>query len=176
MFKARGKQLRPTALLLWGTVALIAGLGLLIALMPNKPPAIEQPDSTFLEAAPKAHALWSALVLATLQDQPSPLPSVFKAYSEGLKKNFGYDQYTVIAENETILAEKQERWFIPSEQVYLSTRMIKVDETGIFLNVQVFQNDKLLVDADAKMSPGKPLFIKGPIKGHGQLIFVLAAK
>jgi hypothetical protein len=41
------------------------------------------------------------------------------------------------------------------------------------LNLQLFQEHKLLLETDAKLSKSSPLVIRGPQVGDGQLVLLL---
>ncbi|MFQ3577616.1 MAG: hypothetical protein SNJ52_01210 [Verrucomicrobiia bacterium] len=168
-------QARVLSSVLWVLVFLVAVAGLAVALLPPRP-ILPGSEAIPLRENPPIHSIWSGLILATLQSHPQPLPTVLAPFEEGLKANFGYDQYVILAETESLLTEHQERWFVPSEQTYLSTRLVASGDEGPTIAFQVFQKNKLLLEGEARMVNGEPLFIKGPPKGHGQLIFAIIAK
>jgi hypothetical protein len=41
------------------------------------------------------------------------------------------------------------------------------------VNIQLFQDNRPILETEAKVSPGSPLFIRGPQHGSGQVIIVL---
>jgi hypothetical protein len=45
--------------------------------------------------------------------------------------------------------------------------------TGYQLNLQLFKERELLLETEAKLAVSKPLVIKGPQVGDGQLLLVL---
>jgi hypothetical protein len=44
---------------------------------------------------------------------------------------------------------------------------------GYLLNLQLYRDEKPLVDTEARLAPGSPMFIRGPQYGNGQIILVL---
>ncbi len=170
------KGFRPALLLPWLLLLATGGLGIYLIGAVNHPKSQEPALPDVETAAPVGRGLWTGLVLATLRPNPEPLPPPLDEYEAGLRENFGYDQYTILTEADHLLADTTQKWFVPSEEIYLNSRLLGEKDGTLAINFQVFQRGRLLVDADADMVPGKPLFIKGPIKGHGQLIFVLVAR
>jgi hypothetical protein len=126
-------------------------------------------------ALPPGEALvWSALLIATNEKEPSRAPSELRRLEDRMRRVFGYNQFKVIEEAENRVSKQGERWFVPTEQMYLGMRLLgdpKQDRQAV--NLKIWRKNQLLVDADATIRPGSPLFVRGPLKGRGQLIFVI---
>ena len=132
-------------------------------------------------AAPRAGAqqpdtLFGALVLATKSEHPAPPPDALHGQAKNLEEVFGYNDFKLLGEKRKVVATGTEDWLVPSRQFFL-----RVDTKsplpgvpgGYALGLQLLQQDHVVVDADAKLSRERPLFIRGPFVGHGQLLILL---
>ena len=121
--------------------------------------------------------IWSALVVATNAASPKDAPVQLKEFAPRLKRIFGYNQFELIGNATETIDDKSENWLVPSQNFYLSVKarraVSKEARGGYLLNLQLFQDKRPLVDTEAKLAPGSPLFIRGPQYGKGQLIIVL---
>ena len=132
--------------------------------------------------APKADAaavdkIWSAVVLATNPPTPKDPPPELREFTARLKRVFGYSQFELIGAAAEKIDEQNESWLVPSQSFWLSVKarraMAKEARGGYLLNLQLFHDKRPLLETEAKLAPGSPLFIRGPEYGHGQLIIVL---
>jgi hypothetical protein len=121
--------------------------------------------------------IWSALVVATNAASPKDAPAELREFAPRLKRIFGYNQFELVGSATEIIDDKIESWLVPSQNFYLGVKarraMSKEARGGYLLNLQLFQDKRPLVDTEAKLAPGSPLFIRGPQYGKGQLIIVL---
>ena len=63
------------------------------------------------------------------------------------------------------------------EQVFFAPRRFeRRDATGYLLDLQLFQEKKLLLETEAKLSKRSPLVIRGPQVGDGQLLLLLVVQ
>ncbi len=131
--------------------------------------------------APKAVAavdkIWSAVVLATNPTAPKEAPAELREFSARLKRVFGYSQFELIGAASEKIDEQNESWLVPSQSFWLSVKarraVSKEARGGYLLNLQLFHDKRPLLETEAKLAPGSPLFIRGPEYGHGQLIIAL---
>jgi len=121
--------------------------------------------------------IWSGVVLATQVSAPKPPPPELEEFASRLKRVFGYNQFELVGSATEVIDELSESWLVPSPLFPLSVmaRHAPSKEThgGYLLNLRLFQQDHPLVDTEAKLGPGSPLFIRGPLYGKGQIILVL---
>ena len=163
-------RIRPALVLLF---VLVSGGGLLRAneVIPTKAVG---PSATPVVAE---HRIWGALVVATNATNPKDPPAELQDFAARLKRVFGYNQFELAGSAANDIDELTESWLIPSPTFWLSVKARKATskETrgGYLLNLQLFQEKRLLVDSEAKLAPGSPLFIRGPQYGKGQVIIVL---
>ncbi|MEO5721163.1 MAG: hypothetical protein ABIR71_06810 [Chthoniobacterales bacterium] len=125
----------------------------------------------------KAETVWSGLVMANNVPQPTPIPAELTGLEGTLKQLFGYNQFQVIGQSRKTLKSGEEDWLATSK--YFS---LHVDSKGTkgsssyLLNLQLFQEKKLLLETEAKLSKRSPLVIKGPQIGAGQLVLLLVVE
>ena len=134
----------------------------------------------FTAVAPRADAadhLWSALILASNSPKPAATPPELQHFSERLKRIVGYNQLEIVGSSTAPLDEKKEILLTPTPRfsIKVSARRASAKEArgGYLLNLRLFQDQRQLVDSYAKLAPGSPLFIRGPLHARGQLMIVL---
>lgn len=124
-----------------------------------------------------AQTVWSGLVIANNVAKPEPVSPELTYLEETLKDWFGYNQYKVIGQSRKSLVTGSEDWLAQSK--YFSLHIDSKegnDKTGYRVNLKLFQESSLLLELDAKLSRDRPVMIKGPQVGDGQLILVLVVQ
>lgn len=126
----------------------------------------------FLPNSQAAPRVWSGLVIATNVQQPDEIPANLHPIEGELKALFGYNQFKVIGQSCKTLSTGSEDWLACSK--YFKLRVDSKGETdaGYRLDLKLFQEEKLLLETEANLSK-RPLVIKGPQVGDGQLLLVL---
>lgn len=131
----------------------------------------------FFQASPPAHAedrIWTALLLAN--SAPSPADDGADDL-RGLKSKagraFGYPHVDSIAMATKTIDEKLERWLVPSQHFWMCVKSKRVEEGSYLLNVALFHDRRPVMEANVKLGPKSPLFIRGPMHARGQLIIAL---
>ncbi len=117
--------------------------------------------------------LFGALVLATKSDHPQPPPEALHGQAKNLEEVFGYNDFKLLGEQTKVVKTGQEDWLVPSRQFFLRVDTKNPVPGGYALGLQLLQQDRVMVEADAKLSRERPLFIRGPFVGHGQLLILL---
>ena len=120
-----------------------------------------------------AESVWSGLVVATNAPQPTPIPAELNKLEGTLKGLFGYNQYQVIGQSRSTLTSGDEEWLASSKYFSLRVNSKSGSRAAYLLNLQLFQEQKLLLETEAKLSKRSPLVIRGPQVGEGQLVLVL---
>ncbi len=120
-----------------------------------------------------AESVWSGLVMANNVAQPAPVPPEIKRVEPILKKLFGYNQFRVIGQSQKTLKTGEEDWMASSKYFSLHVDSKSAIAAGYLLNLQLFQEKKLLLETEAKVSKRTPLIIRGPQVGDGQLLLLL---
>ena len=141
---------------------LLGGLGLLIlCLFVNAPAALAD------------ERIWSALVLATNAKSPKPPAPELDRFSRKVERFFGYNQLQLIGSATKSVEADCEKWLVPSQNFWLNVKAKQMDEGGYLLDLVLFHDKQRLVETKAKLGTGRPLIIRGPMYGEGQLLIVL---
>ena len=111
--------------------------------------------------------------MATKSDHPQPPPEALRGQAKNLEEVFGYNEFKVVGERRKTVVTGQEDWLVPSRQFFLRVDTKSPTQGGYSLGLQLLQQDRVVVDADAKLSRERPLFIRGPFVGQGQLLILL---
>ena len=121
--------------------------------------------------------MWSAVVLATNAPKPKEAPAELREFAPRLKRVFGYNQFEVVGTAAKPIVNGVESWLVPTPNFWFGVKPRRATSIeargGYLLTLQLFQDKRLLVDSEARLAPGSPLFIRGPQCGGGQLVFVL---
>lgn len=134
----------------------------------------------FLAVAPvrKAWAegdtLFGALIMATNNDDhPAPVPPELAKQAANLESVFGYNEFRLVGQKHQPLTTATEDWLVSGHRFFLKINTKNPVMGGYALAVQLLKENRVLVDADVKLSRERPLFIRGPFVGQGQLIILL---
>ena len=121
--------------------------------------------------------IWTAVVLATNAPSPKEMPKELRDFEPKLKRIFGYNQFEIVGSASDKIEDKSELRLTPTQSFWLQAKARRATSKeargGYLLSLQLFNEKKQLVDTEARLAPGSPLFIRGPEYGHGQLIIVL---
>ncbi|CAN5165827.1 hypothetical protein BH20VER2_BH20VER2_10140 [soil metagenome] len=127
-------------------------------------------------SAASAHAsdsVWSGLVMANNVPEPTPIPVELNRFEGTLKQLFGYNQYQVIGQSRKNLSRGEDDWSSSSKYFSLQVSSKPGGSSAYQLSLQLFQEQKLLLATEAKLSKRSPLVIRGPQVGDGQLVLLL---
>lgn len=110
--------------------------------------------------------------------QPTPIPPELKSVETTLKHLFGYNQFQVIGQSRQTLKTGEEDWVASSKyfSLHIDSKAAAKSAPSYLLNLQLFQEQKLLLETEAKLSKRSPLVIKGPQVGDGQLVLLLVVE
>src|ERR1041385_5573232 len=121
--------------------------------------------------------VWSGLVIANNVAQPNSIPQELRPIEGELKALFGYNQFKVIGQSRKTLVTGSEDWLAQSK--YFSLHVDSKEgngKTGYRVNLKLFQESNLLLEWEAKLSKGRPIIVKGPQVGNGQLLLLLVVQ
>ncbi len=124
-------------------------------------------------AGQAADSVWSGLVVANNAPEPTPIPAELNKFEGTLKQLFGYNQFRVIGQSRQTLKSGEEDWLASSKYFSLHVNSKPAANAGYRLSLQLFQEQKLLLETEAKLSKKSPLVIRGPQVGDGQLVLLL---
>ncbi|MDP9254171.1 MAG: hypothetical protein M3O66_04435 [Verrucomicrobiota bacterium] len=120
--------------------------------------------------------VWTGIVIANNVAKPEPTPSELMRIEDTLKELFGYNQFKLIGQAKKTLKKGDEDWMAASKYFALHVDSKGASDSGYLLNLQLFQEKKLLLETEAKLSKSSPLVIKGPQIGDGQLLLLLVVQ
>ncbi len=120
--------------------------------------------------------VWSGIVIANNVAKPEPTPPELSRIEETLKELFGYNQFKLIGQSNKRLEKGDEDWMASSKYFSLHVDSKGASSSGYLLDLQLFQEKKLLLETEAKLSKRSPLVIKGPQVGNGQLLLLLVVQ
>ncbi len=120
--------------------------------------------------------VWSGIVIANNAAQPAPTPPELRRIEETLRELFGYNQFKLIGQSNKRLEKGDEDWMAASKYFALHVDSKGASESGYLLDLQLFQEKKLLLETEAKLNKRSPLVIKGPQVGDGQLLLLLVVQ
>lgn len=123
-----------------------------------------------------AETVWSGLVMAENVPHPTPIPAELVGLERTLKNLFGYNQFQVIGQSRKTLRTGQEDWLASSKYFALHVDSKGTSGSSYLLSLQLFQEQKLMIETEARLSQSSPLLIKGPQIGAGQLVLVLVVE
>jgi hypothetical protein len=127
-------------------------------------------------AAVRGETVWSGLVIANNVPEPTPIPAELSGLEDTLKQVFGYNQFQVIGQARKTLRTGEEEWMATSKYFSLHVDSKALSKSAYLLNLQLFQEQKLLLETDARLSKRSPLVIRGPQIGDGQLVLLLVVE
>lgn len=128
------------------------------------------------EAWSESDRIWSALVLATKENPPAPIPASLEEFARPIKKIFGYNSLYLLGEKKRDLISGGEEWLVPTKDFFFRVQCLSQGMTFYTLLIELYHNTNLLVTTEAKLAKDAPLFIRGPAWGRGQLIFLLEVR
>lgn len=123
-----------------------------------------------------AENVWSGIVIARNVAQPEETPPELGRLEQTLKQLFGYNQFKLIGQSRKTLRTGDEDWMASSKYFSLHVDSKGVSRSGYLLDLQLFQEKKLLLETEAKLSRSSPLVIKGPQVGDGLLLLLLVVR
>lgn len=128
-------------------------------------------------AEPAARAegdvLYGALIMATKSDHPTPAPEELRGQAASLQTVFGYNQFRLLGQKKKSVVTGTEDWLVPSREFFLRVDTKNPLPNGYALGLNLMRDDHVLVSADVKLSRERPLYIRGPFVGEGQLLILL---
>ncbi|MEP7071660.1 MAG: hypothetical protein ABI839_04685 [Verrucomicrobiota bacterium] len=123
-----------------------------------------------------AQTVWSGLLIANNSAPPEPTPPEISKLEGSLRDLFGYSRFQIIGQSRKTIQKGDEDWTAASKYFTLHVDSHGLKDGAYVLNLKLFQQDKLLLESDAKLSKASPLVVRGPQVGDGQLVLVLVVQ
>ncbi|MEX1119066.1 MAG: hypothetical protein WEB60_09755 [Terrimicrobiaceae bacterium] len=120
--------------------------------------------------------IWSAVLLATRETPPPPVPAKLADFEGTLKKVFGYNSFYLLGEKTKDIQSGATEWLVPSKRIFMKTSILESSTTGYRMRIELYNNKELLVTTEAKLARDAPLYIRGPQWGRGQIVAILKVR
>jgi hypothetical protein len=121
-----------------------------------------------------AHAsdkLWACLLFASNEKMSRDVPAWLKNYSERLDKLVGYTGVRSLGQNEVTLQAGRPAVINLRGNMRIQLNNWVREGNGRFLvTIKLFRRDRPLIETQARISRGSPLFFRGPVWRNGRLI------
>ena len=131
----------------------------------------------FVPATRAEDKIWCAVLLATDAASPKAPPAELKPVLGRLQRVFGYDQFDIVGKATADIKDSTAFSMTPTKTFWMNLQArqasIKEARGGYLLNLQLYQDTRVLVDTVTLIAPGSPLFFRGPMSASGQVIVVL---
>jgi hypothetical protein len=116
---------------------------------------------------------WGCLLYASNSGRALELPSRLGAYETPLRRSLGYSNYRVIAQHEVGLINQPQNLLVSAGDIQVILTSLSVAPDGKYLVGLLFvEGIKEVMEAQARVGLGSPLFIRGPDWREGQIIIV----
>ena len=124
-------------------------------------------------ARAEGDVLYGALIMATKAEHPTPPPEELRSQAENMEAIFGYNQFRVLGRKREVVTKGPEDWLVPSKQFFLRVNTKSPVPNGYALGLELKRDDHVIVSADVNLNRQRPLYIRGPFVGEGQLLILL---
>ena len=124
-------------------------------------------------AKAEGETLYGALIVATNVEHPTPPPEELRSQAASLHTVFGYNEFRLLGQKRKLVSKGTEDWLVPSREFFLRVDTKNPISGGYALGLELLKEDRVIVEADVKLNRDRPLFIRGPLVGQGQLIILL---
>lgn len=130
----------------------------------------------FPTGAMAADRVWTALVLATNETPAKETPESLEPFADSLREVFGYNSFYVLGEKSKRLCKDTDEWIVPSSDFFLHLVCREQDTASYIVEIDLYAKKKWVVNSTVRLARGAPLFIRGPLWGSGQLIYILEVR
>jgi hypothetical protein len=114
------------------------------------------------------------LLYASNAEKAFELPARLAAYGAALRRSLGYSNYRVIAQREITVENHAENLLVSAGDIQVALTMASPAPDGKYLVELLFvEGTKQVMETQAKVGQGSPLFIRGPDWRDGQIIIVV---
>ena len=115
--------------------------------------------------------LWACLLFASNEKMSRDVPAWLKNYNERLEKLVGYTGVRSLGQNEVALQPGRPAVINLRGNMRIQLNNWVREGNGRFLvTIKLFRRDRALIETQARISRGSPLFFRGPVWRNGRLI------
>jgi hypothetical protein len=118
--------------------------------------------------------VWSCLLFGSNASKSFELPARLSGYDTRLRQGLGYSSYRVITQRETAVEDKRDNLLVAAGDIQVVLKNLSRGADGKYLVGLLFlQGTEQVMETQARVSLGSPLFIRGPDWRDGQIIIVV---
>jgi hypothetical protein len=129
-------------------------------------------------AAAADDKVWCGVILASTPKKGQPAmapPPELAPYVKRLTKVFDYEQFEILGSATKSMDNQTERWLVPTQNFWVGAHATRVAD-GYQLKLDFYHDKRRLVETEAKLGVGSPIFIRGPVGERGQIILVFEVR
>jgi hypothetical protein len=117
---------------------------------------------------------WGCLLYASNAEKALELPASLAAYGAPLRRSLGYSNYRLISQREIAVESQAENLLVSAGDVrVMLTRASPAPDGRYLVELSFVEGTKQVMEIQAKVGQGSPLFIRGPDWRDGQIIIVV---
>ncbi len=118
--------------------------------------------------------VWGCLLYASNSAKAFHLPSRLSGYDLRLRNGLGFSNYRVIAERETAVEDRQKSLLVSAGDIQVLLTSLSRGSDGKYLvGITFVEGINQVMETQARVGEGSPLFIRGPDWRDGQIIIVV---
>ena len=126
---------------------------------------------SMLAPANASDKLWACLLFASNEKMSRDVPSWIKNYNDRLIKLVGYSGLRSLDQNEVPLQhDKPAIVNLRGNMRIQLSNWVREGNGRFLINVKFYRGDHALIETQARISRGSPLFFRGPVWRNGRLI------
>lgn len=122
--------------------------------------------------------VWCGVILASTPKKGEAAkapPPELAAYVKQLRKVFNYEQFEIIGAATKSMDNQTERWLVPTQNFWVGAHATRLAD-GYQLKLDFYHDKRRLVETEAKLGVGSPIFVRGPVGERGQIILVFEVR
>jgi hypothetical protein len=114
------------------------------------------------------------LLYASNAEKAVELPARLADFGAPLRRSLGYSNYRVIAQHEISVEDRAENLLVSAGDLRVLLKSASPESDGKYLVELLFvEGTRQVIETEAKVGQGSPLFIRGPGWRDGQIIIVM---
>jgi len=125
-------------------------------------------------AARAAETFWGCLIYASHTGQCNSLPQRLRGYDSRMSSAFGYSRFCLMVQRQIPLQVQKEAGLIFSDDLkVVLTSLTDVSDGKYLIRLLFVEGQEPIIETQARVNRGSPLFIRGPNWRDGQIIIVV---
>jgi hypothetical protein len=115
--------------------------------------------------------LWACLLFASNERMSRDVPTWIRNYNERLEKLVGYTGLRSLGQNEVGLQTGRPAIVnLPGNMRIQLSNWVREGHGRFLVTIKFYRRDHALIETQARMSRGSPLFFRGPVWRKGRLV------